>query len=248
MIDLHCHLLPGIDDGAADLDESVAMGRLAAAEGTTLIVATPHLRQGRFWNAGRATLEALAAEVAQRLEGIVEVRLGGEIAAHSESFEEMLELPGGDLLTLAGSRYVLVEVPWQPVAFDVMELVHELTVRDLVPILAHPERVRWLAEDPPLLAALRRAGALLQLTGASVTGELGSLPQRVSKSLLDAGMADLVASDGHSPAVRPPGLGAVYRQLREERGEETARRLLIDNPGAVVADRPVGAVLAPALR
>lgn len=245
MIDLHFHLLPGIDDGAADLRESLALARVAADDGCTAIVATPHLRHERWWNRDRERLAALCAELREALPeaglGGVEVHLGGEVAVHSESFEELLQLPGGDLLTLAGSRYVLLELPWRPLGPDPGEVVHELVVHGLVPVIAHPERVSWLMDDLPFLARLRRRGALLQLTAASVIGELGPRPERSAERMLEAALVDFVASDAHGLDTRPPGLAAARRHLALRHGEDLARRLTVDNPRAVVEDRPLPA-------
>lgn len=239
MVDLHTHVLPGIDDGADTLAEAAAMCRRAAAEGAEVVVATPHLRHAAFWNGDRGQLEDLLAQLADELAGEVEVVLGGEVALNSESIEELYALPGGDLPTLAGSRYVLVELDWHGLGPDVSEVVYELGLRGLVPVIAHPERVRWLAGDLDLLESLVERGALLQLTAMSLTGEIGRRTQVLSESLLEAGLVHFVASDAHDLRVRPPGLLRAAAAVAARFGDETVRRLFVDNPRAVVDDRPL---------
>lgn len=237
MIDLHTHVLPGIDDGARTFEEALEMCRRAAGEGCAGLVATPHLRHSRWWNGDRGRLEALCKELQERLDGPFEVFLGGEIALHSDSLEEVYELPEGELPTLAGSRYVLLELDWHGFGPNILDVVHELKVKGLFPVIAHPERYRWLAADPGLIETLVERGAYLQLTAMSVTGELGPDIRRLCEDLLEADVVHFVASDAHDARLRPPGLGRAFRQIEESYGREVARRLFVTHPRAVVEDR-----------
>lgn len=239
LIDLHSHVLPGIDDGAASFAEAMAMCQAAAADGCTALVATPHLRHARWWNGERRELEELCKETRRRLGGEIELYLGGEIAVHSDSVDEIFELPKGELLTLAGSRYVLLELDWHGLGPDVFDVVHELKVRDLFPIIAHPERVGWLASDPLLIEALIRRGAYVQITAMSLTGGLGGGLRKLCEEWIEAEWVHFVASDAHGMRLRPPGLAAAYRQVAKSFGDEVAARLFIDHPAAVVEDRPL---------
>jgi len=248
MIDLHCHLLPGIDDGAADLGEALGMCRLAAADGCAVVVATPHLRHEFWWNGDRAHLEALHQQLRDALSGEPEVLLGGEIAVNSQSAEEIFALPDGELLTLADSRYLLLEFDYLGLGPNPLELVRELSVSGWFPIVAHPERFGWLAGNLPLAAALVEHGASLQLTARSVTGKLGRAAQKSSEELLDAELVQLIASDAHGMEVRPPGLGAAYRYVGKRWGEAIAEKLFITNPRAVVENRPLTAAAGDQLR
>ncbi|HEY0783413.1 MAG TPA: CpsB/CapC family capsule biosynthesis tyrosine phosphatase, partial [Thermoanaerobaculia bacterium] len=129
MIDLHCHILPGIDDGAETLADSVAMCRMAAADGCVAMIATPHQRRPEWWNGDRDTLVELAAAVQQAVGDQLRVHTGAEVHADSDFLAEVEKLPGGSLLTLAGSRYLLVELPFVPrVGQDeaAADLVYEL--------------------------------------------------------------------------------------------------------------------------
>lgn len=241
MIDLHCHLLPGVDDGAVDLEEALAMCRLAVADGCAVLAATPHLRHEFWWNGDRAPLLDLYHQLRDALPGEPEVLLGGEIAVNSQSVEEIYALPRGELLTLGDTRYLLLEFDLLGLGPDPVELVHELTVSGWYPIVAHPERFPWLADNLPLAEALVAHGAHLQLTARSVTGELGRAAHRSSEEWLDAGLVELVASDAHGQEIRPPGLRSAYRHIGKRWGEATAEKLFITNPRAVVENRPLRA-------
>lgn len=242
MIDLHCHILPGVDDGAPSLDEAVAMCRLAAADGCEAMVATPHQRRDEWWNAepaDRARLAALADELQDAVGAGFRIHLGGEVHVGPGLLREIEKLPeGGGVLPLAGSRYLLIEFG-AGTPDEAADLVHELVVAGWRPILAHPEFVPWLAADRHLVARLVALGATTQVTAMSVTGDFGRRPQNDSHALLEAGLVHFVASDSHGVRRRPPGLKRAYALIAGRWGEERARRLVLDNPRAVVADRPL---------
>ncbi|HEV2853254.1 MAG TPA: CpsB/CapC family capsule biosynthesis tyrosine phosphatase [Thermoanaerobaculia bacterium] len=240
MIDLHCHLLPGVDDGPRSFEESVLMCRLAADDGCEAMVATPHQRRGEWWNADRELLAALVDELQGKVPPGFRVYLGGEVHVDSGLLPEIEKLPaGGGVLPLAGSRYLLIEFDSNGTPVEAIHLVHELVVAGWRPILAHPEFIPWLAADPGLVARLVSLGALTQVTAMSVTGDFGRRPQADSHALLGAGLVHFVASDSHGVRRRPPGLRRARHLIMERWGEETARRLTVDNPRAVVEDRPL---------
>jgi protein-tyrosine phosphatase len=240
MIDLHCHILPGVDDGAHSLEEAVTMCRMAAADGCEAMIATPHQRRGEWWNADRAALAALADELQDRIGPGFHVYLGGEVHVDSELLAEIEKLPaGGGILPLAGSRYLLIEFDSRGTPREAIHLVHELVVAGWRPIIAHPEFIPWLAPDPELVARLVALGATTQVTAMSVTGDFGRRPQADVNTLLDAGLVHFVASDSHGPRRRPPGLGRARYLIAGRWGEEVAQRLVADNPKAVVENRPL---------
>jgi protein-tyrosine phosphatase len=243
MIDLHCHILPGVDDGAASLEEATAMCRLAAKDGCEAMVATPHQRRAEWWNADRESLAALAEDLQDAVGPGFRVYLGGEVHVDSELLAEVEKLPAGGLLPLAGSRYLLIELDFLGTARDAIHLVHELSVAGWNPILAHPELIPWLAPDPALIARLVSLGATTQVTAMSVTGDFGRRPQNDVFALLDAGLVHFVASDAHGIRRRPPGLGRAHDLIAERWGDGVAQRLVVDNPRAVVADRPLPGTL-----
>lgn len=242
MIDLHCHILPGVDDGAASLADAVAMCRLAAADGCTAMVATPHQRHASFPNATRGALEAALAELSAALDGEPpRLLMGAEIRVDSELMAD-LEMPGGEALALAGSRYLLLEFPRAEVGPAPEEVVHELLLAGWRPVLAHPEVLPWL--EVPRLAGLVDAGALLQVTAAAVVGEFGRFPHLRVWELLEEGLVHFVASDTHSPTWRAPGLSKARALLERRLGSATARALVEENPASVLADVPLAAVTA----
>ncbi len=237
MTDLHCHILPGVDDGPWHMEESIAMCRLAEAQGCGVLVATPHQRHPTFWNDDRARLEALAAELQARLGESPRVLLGAEIRVDSGLVAAVDELPGGSVLPLAGSRYLLIELNRHEQVGDPAELVHELAVAGWQPIVAHPEHYPWLLAQPRLMERLLSLGALFQITAASLLGSFGRRAQLACRNLLDAGWVHFVASDAHGIDRRPPGLAAAYAALAQGWGEDTARALTSGNPGAVIENR-----------
>lgn len=238
MIDIHCHILPGVDDGARDLREAVVMCRMAAADGCTAMIATPHQRRGEWWNADRGHLAALAAALQEAVGPDFQVLLGGEVHVDGGLLEEVERLPqGGGVVPLAGSRWLLLEFGATGTPAEASHFVHELVVAGWRPILAHPEFIPWL--DPDLVARLVAQGAATQVTAMSVTGDFGRRPQQDSLALVEAGLVHFLASDSHGTARRPPGLSRACRTLAGRWGEDLARRLTVDNPRAVIEDRPL---------
>jgi protein-tyrosine phosphatase len=239
MIDLHCHILPGIDDGARTMEEAVEMCRMAAADGCRAMVATPHQRRGAWWNSDREAILGLARDLQAAVGTSLRVLVGGEVHVDSELLTEIEKLPGGGVLTLAGSRYLLIEFDSQGRATDGIHLVHELVVAGWQPILAHPEFIPWLAGDHDLVRRLVSLGALTQVTAMSVTGDFGRGPMAETHALLDEGLVHFVASDSHGVQRRPPGLRRAYQTIAGRWGAELAKRLVYDNPRAVVQNRPL---------
>ena len=248
MIDLHSHILPGVDDGARSMAEAVELCRAAADDGCTAIVATPHQRRAEWWNGDRGWLVALASSLRRELherEIAIEVRLGAEVHVDTQLLAEVEQLPAGSILPLAGTHYLLLELAGHPPAGPgvppgagaAIHLIHELVVAGWHPVLAHPEHIRWLAEDMPLVERLVSLGAALQVTAMSLTGGFGRRPQQCVQALLDAGLVHFVASDCHDLQRRPPGLRRAYDLIAARWGEPLARRVLVDNPRAVLDDR-----------
>jgi protein-tyrosine phosphatase len=248
MIDLHCHVLPGIDDGAHSLEQAVEMCRLAAAAGCEALVATPHQRKGDWWNCDRQALAALRGRLQEAVGPAPRILGGGEIRVDSRLLAEMLALREDDAhgpLPLAGSRYLLLEFGGEAGLPEAADLVHELAVAGWRPVLAHPELIHWLA-DPAAVAHLVSLGALAQVTAMSLTGDFGRRAQADASRLVELGLAHFVASDAHDLRRRPPGLRRAWDAIAARWGEEAARELLADNPRAVIADQPLPSSTAPA--
>ncbi len=207
MIDLHCHILPGIDDGPRSLDDTRALARAAVAGGTTTIVATPHVSWDYPANCARLiaakVIEVNAMLLAERID--LEVRPGAEIA-----LTRALDLPDEELqaLTLGGGPWLLLECPLSPVTAGVEQSIELLRRRGHEQIvLAHPERVPAFQRDPDLLARLVQGGLLTSVTAGAFAGRFGKDVQRFARRLLADGLVHDVASDAHSLVQRPPGLG-----------------------------------------
>jgi protein-tyrosine phosphatase len=239
MIDIHLHVLPGVDDGPPDLASAVEMCRIAAEDGCRVLVATPHQRHDLWENRDRALLERRLAELRAEVAGMIDVRLGGEIRVDSELIDELRAPDRRGLLPLCSGPYVLLELPRHGAVVDPVSLAHELRVAGWRPILAHPELISALVDDEPLVASLHRMGVLFQITGDSLLGRFGRTARRTCEEWLDAGRVHFVASDGHSPTRRRPVLSAARQALVSGWGEDVAEALTATNPLAVVEGRPL---------
>jgi protein-tyrosine phosphatase len=231
VIDLHSHVLPGIDDGAATLDESLAILRAAAADGIARIAATPHVRADYPTSPETMEQGVDALNRAAREAGIpIEVLPGGEL-----DLEYAARLDDATLARfgLGGNASVLLlECPYHGWPLDLRDFVFRLSTRGFSAVLAHPERNRDVQADPELLRPLVDAGVLVQLTAASVDGRLGSSARRTSRVLLDAGLAHLIASDAHAPQVREVGMAAAAAAVGDA---ALGRWLTAAVPGALVS-------------
>ncbi|MHB8531125.1 MAG: tyrosine-protein phosphatase [Solirubrobacteraceae bacterium] len=234
MIDLHCHVLPGIDDGPASIEGSLALARAAAAAGIATLVATPHIDAKSGNDAARVA--HLVALVNERLlaEGIpVEVLPGGEIAA-----THLPELPAAELarLGLGGSSALLIEFPFSPVIHGLPEALGELRHAGHRIVLAHPERCPAFHGDRRTLHSLADAGVLMSVTAGSLIGRFGSQVRKVALELAREGLMHNVTSDAHDHARRRPGL---REELLAAKLGELAEWLTELVPAAILADAPI---------
>lgn len=242
MIDVHCHLLPGVDDGAPDLETAARMAEMAARDGIDEMILTPHQRHYRWPNEDDGTLAAAFAGLCGRVGSAPRLHLGAEVRVDSELIDELHGDRPGRPLSLAGSRYMLVELDPFGVGPEPEDLVREMRIAGHVPMLAHPERIPWLADDPQRLVALAQGGALMQVTAMSVTGEFGRRAERCCGFLFDVGLAHIVASDAHDCDVRRPALSEARKVVAERWGEPVARHVTEENPRAVVENREIPAM------
>jgi protein-tyrosine phosphatase len=231
VIDTHCHLLPGLDDGPADDDHAVALARALVEDGVSLAVCTPHYSRGfpTDHGAAQATFERLRPRLAAESVPL-ELALAAEIGPI-----RALDAPAEELSrrALAG-RFLVVEVtPDTPAPFF-DSLGARLAREGLTPILAHPERSRALQRSLDPLDEARRAGALVQLVAPSLLGRWGETVARTAWQIADAGLADLLASDAHGVTRRRPHLAEAAGEVASRYGREVARRLTDGNPGQVV--------------
>jgi protein-tyrosine phosphatase len=236
--DIHCHFLPGIDDGPRDWSQALAMARMAVADGMTTIIATPH-QLGTFSKNHAAEIRQLAAEFQRQLraEGIpLEVRPGGEIRIQPGLTGK---LDADEVLTLGDHhRHVLLELPHE-VYIPIEGLIRDLADRQLTIILAHPERNGGLLNDPDLVAPLVDAGCLMQLTAGSLCGIHGSHAQQLGEWILAEGLAHFIATDAHDTRARRPLFSQAFERAAELADERTARDLCSRNPFRVASGRSV---------
>jgi protein-tyrosine phosphatase len=249
VIDLHCHVLPGIDDGPETVEGSLALARAAEAAGTRTLVATPHV-SWRHPN-DPATIARLTDELNARLraeEIALEVRPGAELALTRLADIEAERLPR---FALGGGEWLLVEPPFTPIATGLDVMILDLQRGGRRVVLAHPERCHAFQRDPAMLARLVRAGALTSITAGSLTGHFGGETRRFALQLLREGMVHNVASDAHDAVHRPPVIAAELASagVDEELADWLARRVpaaILD--GGEIPPRPAGAAAPEAPR
>src|SRR6478735_5549356 len=224
MIDLHCHILPGLDDGAADLSVSTDMAKAFVADGVLVVACTPHILPGLYHNLGPQIRQA-TAQLQQHLdrEGITLRLVTGADNHVIPNF--VTELRSGHLLSLADSRYVLVEPPHHVAPPRLEDLFFDLSVVGYVPILTHPERLSWINSHYQAVLRLVHAGCWMQLTAGSLTGAFGRNARYWGERMLDEGYVHILATDAHNMGRRRPNL-AEGRDLAANRvGEAEAESL-----------------------
>ena len=241
-IDIHCHILPGIDDGAKDWDVSLAMARLAVADGIGTIVATPH-QLGNYELVRTARILQLTAEAQERITaaGIpLTVLPGADVRIHEELPQFVRNQT---VLTLADRKtHLLIELPHEQF-LPLGQLIYRLQGEGICCILSHPERNRELLHSPDLLRPLVQQGCLVQLTAGSITGHFGPNVLRISRRMLEQQLVHLVATDAHDVKHRPPCLSDAYDIVSRWVGAELAQKIFVDNPQAVLSGGPIDAPL-----
>lgn len=243
MIDLHCHLLPGIDDGAADLALSLEMARCAVADGITVTACTPHIMPGYYENTGPRIRGAIA-DLRNVLENEgIPLRLvtGADVHLTTDLVDG---LSSGRMLTLNDSRYFLFEPPHNTAPPRMADAVFDVMAAGYQPIITHPERLRWIEEHYSLMQQLVRAGVWMQLTAGSVTGRFGKRPKYWSDRMLDEGIVHILATDAHNMRGRNPVLSHAVDLVGKRLGEQSARDMVFTRPQAVLDDQPPSSVVA----
>jgi protein-tyrosine phosphatase len=233
VIDLHCHILAGIDDGAADIDVSVAMARAFVADGVTVVACTPHILPGLYHNTGPGILAAIdqlrfaltLADVPLQLVAGADVHMAPNLVGGLRS---------GHLLSLAGTRYVLIEPPHHVMPLRIEDAFFDLLSCGYVPILTHPERLTWITDNYATVVRLAAAGALMQLTGASLTGGFGKSAQYWAEKMLDERLAHILATDSHDMKRRPPALGHARDLVAKRLGGQEAENLVLNRPRGIL--------------
>jgi protein-tyrosine phosphatase len=237
-VDIHCHMLPGIDDGAKNWDDSLAMARLAADDGISTVIATPH-QLGNFDGNHGDEIRRLVVELQQRLDA-AQIRLqvlpGADVRIETGMFDR---LQSGDVLTLGDHRkHVLLELPHE-LFLPLEQVVEGLESLDIVGILSHPERNEGILRKPEVVAPLVDRGCLMQITAGSLCGTFGPECQQLSEWLLTEGLVHFVATDGHGPRSRRPLIRRAFERVVELTTEAIAVELCSESPAAVAAGQGV---------
>ncbi|MGC9932356.1 tyrosine-protein phosphatase [Priestia aryabhattai] len=236
MIDIHSHILPGIDDGALNMEEAVSMARIAVDEGIKKVIATPHHQNGKFFNNKQYILKKVKEfnDVLQSENIPLEILPGQEIRIYGSLLDDFEK---GDILTLNHTNYLFVELPSGHVPRYTEQLLFEIQLKGMTPIIVHPERNAEMLKNPDKLLNLVKKGALTQLTAGSVTGNFGKKVQKFSMQLIESNSTHFIASDAHNTTTRSfhmrQSISKVYKEFGSQvvyYFQENAELLMRDQP------------------
>lgn len=237
VIDLHCHLLPGIDDGAPDLDTSLAMARIAVADGITVTACTPHIYPGLYENNADGIRHAVATLQMMLDRRGIALRLVEGADAHV--VPELLDgLKTGRIPTLAGSRYFLFEPPHHVAPPRLEETAFNAMAAGYVPVVTHPERLTWIESHYDIFRRMAKSGIWMQLTAGAVTGRFGRKPQYWAEKMLDEGLVSIIATDAHRADKRPPLLAEARDAAAKRLGADEAAHLVVTRPQGILDNTP----------
>lgn len=240
-------MLPELDDGAADLAVSLDMARMAVADGISTVVCTPHILPTVYNNSGPAICVAVSSlETALARAGVpLRVLPGADVHIAPNLIESLRR---GQVLSLAGSRYLLLEPPHHVFPPSLQDCAFGLMTAGYVPILTHPERLDWIEHHYDIVRQLAKAGTLMQITGGSLTGHFGKRAQHWSWQMLEDGLVDLLATDAHDAKNRPPRLSEAVRMVAKRCSDEEANMMVITRPQAILDNVDLPELLARAPR
>ncbi len=233
LIDLHSHILPGVDDGATDLQVSLDMARAYVADGVGIVACTPHILPGLYHNTGTAIRRAITDLQNALDEASIPLRLVPGADNHIVP-DFVSGLARGHLLPLADSAYVLVEPPHHVAPARLEDLFFSIQVAGYVPILTHPERLTWINQNYALIQRTVRSGVWMQITSGSLAGIFGREPQYWAERMLDEGLVHILATDAHDLKRRPPDLSRGYTLAARRVGEDEATRLVKTRPEGIL--------------
>lgn len=235
MIDIHCHILPGLDDGAESLEMSAAMAEMAIADGVTHIIATPHANSDYPFSP--ELIRQRRDELQQMFEGRLTLATGCDFHLSFENLQEIRFEP--QRFTLNQKNYLLVEFADFSIPPSLDQALLDMQLAGLNPIITHPERNPLIRAQPERLFQWLLQGCYVQLTAQSLSGRFGQAAQEVSEEWLDAGAVHFLASDAHNLTSRPLRLKDTFDELARTRGQELAEALLFENPRAALEGIPL---------
>jgi len=210
-VDLHCHILPALDDGSASLAVSLDLARQAVLDGIGYILATPHHLDRHYVNSAETVRQAVSAFQAELDRAQIDLKIfpGQEVHLNGHLMDHLDDLLGID----TGRRYLLLELPHEMVPSYVDEVIFQLSCEGITPVIAHPERNAQIIAEPQRLYELIKQGALAQVTATSLVGTFGRQVQRTAKELVKCGLVQVVASDAHHLPKRQFAMTAAYHEL-----------------------------------
>lgn len=238
MIDMHCHILPGVDDGASDLEEAIEMAKIAQSEGIRKIVNTSHFHPEFKYKMGEGLINEIGKfNLVLKENNIdIEVLLGNEIYYSDEVIENLKEL---EFHTLNDSRYLLIEFSPMNVPKNLANVVYEIKLKGYIPILAHVERYNSIMENPNIIYDCIKEGAIIQVNASSILGKHGKEIKKISDILLDNDMVHIIASDAHGSERRRPQLKGAYDFVKSKYSEDVAKNLFINNQSLIISNEDI---------
>ncbi len=237
MIDLHCHMLPGIDDGAPNLEVALAMARAAVKDGIKTTACTPHIYPGLYENSQSLIAKAIADFELELIRHNIPLNL--TIGADTHLVPDLLlGIQQGRIPTLAHSRFLLLEPPHHVAPPRFEESVFQLLAAGIVPVITHPERLTWIETHYSKMASLVNAGAWMQITSGSLTGRFGRRPKYWAERMVDERLVHILATDSHHIDKRPPFLAEGRDAAAQRCGEAEARNMVEVRPRAILDDLP----------
>ncbi len=239
MIDIHSHILPALDDGAANLSEALSMARLAADDGIKCMACTPHIVPGLYDHNDAPRIRSAMA-VLQTVIVEMGIDLHLVIGADVHIAPDLPTTLGTDRMpTLNGTRYFLFEPTHHVLPPRLEDLAKRVIEAGFVPIVTHPERLSWIEHHYDTIERLNALGCLMQITAGSVTGSFGRLARRHAERMLEEGRVDIVASDAHNTAGRPPLLSRARDAVEKRLGADEAEAMVDGRPAGILSDRPI---------
>jgi protein-tyrosine phosphatase len=233
MIDLHCHMLPGIDDGAPTLEVALAMARCAVQDGIHTTACTPHIYPGLYEN----TKTSILAEIAKFRIALQENEIPLQLVEGADTHlapNLVGKIRAGEIPTLNGSRYFLFEPPHHVAPPRLEDTVFSILAAEYIPIVTHPERFTWIDDHYPVFARMVASGAMMQITAGSVTGRFGRRPKYWAERFIDEGLCHILATDSHHIDRRPPYLAEARDAVAKRLNSQEATHMVLTRPQGIL--------------